>query len=293
MNRRRFLATGVAASAPALSFAQFPERKGAARMHVGLAAYSFRDQFAWMKGKARKVGGEKMDMFSFVDYCADHGCHGAELTSYFFPADADAAYYHRLKRHAFLRGVEVCGTAIGNDFSRGKSKKLDDEVSAAKGWLDKAVQMGAPHVRFFAGTGKGFAAGGERVDAAITALKSCAKYAGERGVFIGIENHGGITAELLLRLVVEVDSPWVGINLDSGNFISDDSYADFERCAPFAVNVQLKTHMRGHVKADLPRLIGLLRAARYQGYVVLEYESGKPEEIPGYLATLRQLCSPQ
>ena len=117
-------------------------------MHVGLAAYSFRDQFAWMKGKARKVAGEKMDMFSFVDYCADHGCHGAELTSYFFPADADAAYYHRLKRHAFLRGVEVCGTAIGNDFSRGKSKKLDDEVSAAKGWLDKAVQMGAPHVRF-------------------------------------------------------------------------------------------------------------------------------------------------
>ena len=84
---------------------------------------------------------------------------------------------------------------------------------------------------------------------------------------------------------------WVGINLDSGNFISDDPYADFARCAPWAVNVQLKVHIRRNEPADLPRLVGLLRQARYQGYVVLEYESGKPsEEIPGYLRTLRRLC---
>ena len=290
MNRRRFLHVSLGAAGAPLSFGQFPERKGVARMRVGLAAYSFRDRFAWMKGQARKVGGEPMDMVSFIDYCAEHGCHGAELTSYFFPGKADEAYFHKLKRHAFLRGVEVCGTAIGNDFSRGKGEKLNEEVGEAKRWIDKAVLMGAPHVRFFAGTGRGFAAGDQRVQAAVAALKDCADYAGKRGVFIGIENHGGITAELLLRLVKEVDSPWVGINLDSGNWISDDPYGDFRRCAPLAVNVQLKTHIARGVQADVPRLIGILREARYQGYVVLEYESGKPEEeIPAYLATLRKL----
>ncbi|NIP95597.1 MAG: sugar phosphate isomerase/epimerase [Akkermansiaceae bacterium] len=231
-----------------------------------------------------------MDMIGFIDYCAEHGCDGAELTSYFFPGDADEAYFAKLKRHAFLRGVEVSGTAIGNDFSHGKGEKLDAEVAEAKRWLDKAVMMGAPHVRFFAGTGSGFAKGDERVEAAVAALKECADHAGRRGVFIGIENHGGITSELLLQLVKEVDSPWVGISLDSGNWVSDDPYADFARCAPLAVNVQLKVHMPGGKAADLPRLIGALRKARYQGYVALEYESDKPdEEIPGYLAALRKL----
>jgi len=294
MKRRVFLASALGAAVGGTASAQFPERKGAARMRLGLAAYSFRERFAWSRGNAQKPVGGEMDMFSFIDYCAEHGCGGAELTSYFFPPTADAAYFHKVKRHAFLRGVDVCGTAIGNNFSLGAGEKLDAEVREAQDWLDKAVHMGAPHVRFFAGTGKEFAAGGERVDAAISALKKCASYAGERGIFIGIENHGGITAELLLRLVKEVDSPWVGINLDSGNWISDDPYADFERCAPLAVNVQIKTHMQGGVEADLPRLLGLLRAARYQGYVVLEYESGKPdEEIPRYLATMRKLVAEQ
>lgn len=290
MNRRHFLSTSLAATAPGITLGQFPERKGKARMHVGLAAYSFREHFAWMKGKAIKPAQKEIDMIGFLDYCAEHGCHGAELTSYFFPGDADAAYFHKLKRHAFLRGVDVCGTAIGNNFSLGKGAKLDQEIADAKQWLDKAAQMGAPHVRFFAGTGKEFAAGGERVTAAIAAIRECAAYAGDRGIFIGIENHGGITADLLMRLVKEVDSPWVGINLDSGNFVSDDPYADFAQCAPLAVNVQMKTHMRGSVPADLPRLIAILEKANYQGYVVLEFEHGTTDEIPGYLATLRKLC---
>jgi sugar phosphate isomerase/epimerase len=289
MQRRYFLVSGFSLAAAGFSSAQFAERKGASRMHLGLAAYSFREQFEWMKGKPQKPVGEALDMFSFVDFCAEYRVAGAELTSYFFPADADAAYFHKLKRHAFLRGVEVCGTAIGNDFSRGAGKQLDAEVASAKEWLDKAVLMGAPHVRFFAGTGAGFAAGDAHVDAAVAALKECAAHAGERGVFIGIENHGAITAELLLRLVEEVDSPWVGINLDSGNFVSDDPYGDFERCAPRAVNVQIKVQMHGNQAADLPRLVKLLRGANYSGYVVLEYENQKLDEIPGYLAALLPL----
>ena len=50
MNRRQLLAA-ASALAPGLCLGRFPERKGAARLHVGLAAYSFRDRFAWMKGK--------------------------------------------------------------------------------------------------------------------------------------------------------------------------------------------------------------------------------------------------
>ena len=117
----------------------------------------------------------------------------------------------------------------------------------------------------------------------IAGLEECADYAGKHGIFLGIENHGGIVAEAdeLLEILHTVKSPWVGINLDSANFHTDDPYRDFERCATYAVNVQLKAEIqrRGQKKesADIARLAKILKAANYRGYVALEYES---EENP-------------
>ena len=131
----------------------------------------------------------------------------------------------------------------------------------------------------------------------IAALEECADYAGKRGIFLGIENHGGIVAEPgdLLEIVHAVKSPWVGINLDSGNFHTDDPYRDFERCAPYAVNVQTKADLRPrngqNQRADLPRLVKILRAASYQGYVALEYESEEDpwKAVPPLLQQMQKL----
>src|SRR5207248_2023692 len=122
-------------------------------------------------------------------------------------------------------------------------------------------------------------------------------YASSRGVVLGLENHGGIVAEPddLLEIVRAVQSPWFGVNLDTGNFQTDDPYADLARCAPYAVNVQIKTEIqrRGKTKelADLPRLVKILRDANYQGYVALEYEAAEDpwQAVPRVLAQLRTL----
>jgi sugar phosphate isomerase/epimerase len=248
-----------------------------------------------MKGKPQKPEDAKcpMDLFKFIDYCADHKCEGAELTSYFIPVDADMAYYNQLKHHAYIRGVTINGTSIGNDFSLAKGIKLDYQIEAAKHGLDQAAAMGAPHVRFFAGTGKGFAQGRDRIENAIEALKVCCDYAGNKGIFIGVENHGNISPDLLLEIIGKVDSPWIGINLDTGNFWSETPYVDLERCAMHAVNVQVKVNMqtpepeRKKYPADMKRIVGLLKRANYQGFVVLEFEENNPfKEIPKYLKKL-------
>lgn len=271
-------------------------RAGRPRLHLALAAYSFRKQFRWMRGNPQtpEDTSKPMDMFKFIDYCADHDCLGTELTSYFFPVDADLVYYNRLKHYAFVRGITISGTAIGNDFSLPKGIKLDYQIEAAKQGIDQAAMMGAPHVRFFAGTGNGFSESRDRVNNAIEALQECCDYAGERGIFVGVENHGNITPELLLEIIHKVDSPWLGINLDTGNFWSKDPYADLERCVKYAVNVQVKVSMqspdRKKYPADLKRVVDILKKGNYQGFVVLEYEEDKPfEEIPGYLSQLNKL----
>ena len=124
-----------------------------------------------------------------------------------------------------------------------------------------------------------------------------ADYAGKKGIFLGIENHGGIVAEArdLLDIVRAVKSAWVGINLDTGNFRSVDPYADLAACAPYAVNVQVKVEVRrqGQAKpepADLKRIVRLLREAGYQGYVALEYEA-KPDpwiQVPLWLRRMQE-----
>lgn len=270
------------------------KRNGEANLRLGLAAYSFRDHFAWMKGKARAATAPEMDMFSFLDFCAKHKVAGAELTSYFFPAKADKAYFRKVRHHSHVSGVTVSGTAIGNNFSRGRGEHLDLEIETAKDWIDRAVWMGAPHVRFFAGTARDFAKGPDRMPVAIEALQECCDYAGKRGVFVGVENHGNLTSDQVIEIVKGVDSNWFGVNLDTGNFHSQDPYADLEKCAPFAINVQLKTMMKNAdgktFKANLTRVSSILKKARYQGFVVLEYEEKEAfKNVPKALNELREI----
>ncbi|MEM7385760.1 MAG: hypothetical protein AAF514_12520, partial [Verrucomicrobiota bacterium] len=102
ISRRTFLGVSSAAFASSTGFlaplaAIEPiDRKGDARLLPSLAAYSFRELF---KDKSR------MDMVTFIDYCADHGLTGTELTSYYFPENSPPDYYLKLRRQAHLRGI--------------------------------------------------------------------------------------------------------------------------------------------------------------------------------------------
>ena len=291
------LATGAAAPLTLNAGEPFI-RPGKPRLRLALAGYSFRKQFLWSRGNPQVPSDKSrpMDLFKFIDYCADHNCEGAELTGYFIPPDAGMSYFLRIKRHAHIRGVSICGTAIGNDFSLAKGIKRDYQIQAAKHGIDQAAMMGAPHIRFFAGTGKGFAHGRQRIENCIEALKVCSDYAGERGIFVGVENHGDISVEQLLEIINKVDSPWIGINLDTGNFFSGTPYEDIEQCALYAVNVQVKINMqtkdRKRYPADLNRVADILKRSNYQGFVVLEFEEDDPfKEIPVWLDKLGKAIS--
>jgi len=266
-------------------------------MKLSLAAYSFRDFFKDADNRRSAPAGKAIDMFDFVDFCAEHGCDGAEVTSYYFPKDTDSAYLRRMKRHAFLRGVALSGTAIGNTFTHPAGPNRERELALAKKWIDYCVILGAPHIRVFAGTIQKGDTQEKAIQYSIETMRGACAYASEHGIFLGLENHGGIVAEPgpLLEIVKAVNSPWLGINLDSGNFQTEDPYADFAKCAPYAVNVQIKTEVhpkgKGTQRADLHRFIQILRDAKYQGWVALEFEekSDPWERVPGVLNELHKL----
>ncbi len=302
MNRRRFLHTTIAAGMLApFARAVEPFQRSAPRMRLGLAAYSFRDYMLHSSSKQEPVEGPRtLTMEKFIDHCAEWGVDGAELTSYYFPKDVTNEQLLAVRRHAHLRGVTITGTSVGNTFTNSAGPERDKQVAYVKEWIDKAVVLGAPHIRVFAGYQlKGMSLEQAKKNC-IEQLEECADYAGKRGIFLGIENHHGIVAEAdhLVEIVKAVKSPWVGVNFDSGNFHTDDPYADLAKIAPYAVNAQIKTEikLRGAAQkqpADLARIVGILRAANYQGFVTLEFEAKENPwtAVPVVLAQLRPLLA--
>ena len=294
------LGLGFLPAASALAVSDAYKRVGSDIL-VGLAAYSFRNNFEFMKGEPNKKLAEYapvMNMPKFIEFCAEHGVQGAELTSYFFPPDADTAYFANCRKVAHVNGVAVCGTAVGNNFSYPmNAPERAEQMDYVKLWIDHASVMGAPHIRVFAGKHPEGVSEEEAEQNAIDALSEASVYAAEKGIFLGIENHDSIgTADRLLRIVKAVDSPWVGVNLDSGNFTSDDPYIDMEASAPYAVNVQLKTELKiggKKVPADMERVIGILKDSGYAGYAVLEYEEDKDpyKHVPPLIEKLHKLCA--
>lgn len=306
VGRREFLevigALGLTAAATtSLQAAQPIKRIGRPYMKLSLAAYSFNRELErnWPRRPA-KPKTDPMTLLQFIDFCADLDLDATELTSYYFPADITDAYLLEVKERTFRLGLDISGTAIGNDFCLPPGEDRDNQMAMAQHWIDIAALIGAPVIRIFAGkTPKGDTEEAA-LDRCVEGINQAVQYAAQKGVVLALENHGGITAtpQQLLRIVERVDdSPWFGVNFDSGNFRTDDPYRDLEMIAPYAVNAQVKVSVapNGGPKqpADLPRIVEILKQANYRGYVVLEYEEHEDPrtEIPKYVDQLRELIA--
>lgn len=265
------------------------ERPIPGQLRLSLAAYSLRDKLT------QKTGG--MDLFQFVDYCAEQRIPGAELTSYYFPKNVTNEYLVDLKQHCHRRGITISGGAIRNDFCQSDATKIQDDIDQAKRWIDHYAVLGAPVIRIFAGTQPKDDTWDATVKRCVEACETLAKYAFQKGIYLGLENHGGVTvkAEGILEIVNKIQAKSFGINFDSGNFRTTvDPYAELEMIAPYAVNAQVKVEIFPNGQrqdTDLARVLGILRKAGYSGWVALEYEASEDPmvAIPKWLQKLKVL----
>jgi sugar phosphate isomerase/epimerase len=295
--RRHFLRSGLAAgialaAAPAAAIEPV-RRPGKPHIRLSLAAYSFRKYLALnIKPKP------PMNLEDFVDLAASYELDAVEPTAYYF-ADTSPAYLARLKGRCTRLGLDVSGTAVGNDFCVPDADRLKAQLASVKEWAERASRLGGKTVRIFAGR----VAKGDTEDKArkrcVAAIEEACEHAGKFGVYLALENHGGITAtcDQILALAKAVKSDWFGVNWDTGNFHTPDPYADLARLAPYAVTVQIKTEIQraGQKKedADLKRLLDILRSVGYRGYVALEYEAAEDPKtgVPRAIRALQKLLA--
>ncbi len=291
-SRRQFLAAATVPFLPAAASAIEPiRRNGKPHLRLSLAAYSFR-QYLDLKKKPKP----DMNLEDFADLAASLELDAIEPTAYYF-ADTSPAYLAKLKAHCTRLGLDVSGTAVGNDFCHPEADKLKNQLKYVKDWTERASILGAKTVRIFAGSIKKNDTEQQAIPRCVAAIEEACEHAAKYGVLLALENHGGITttADQMLALVKAVKHDHFGVNLDTGNFHTTDPYADLARIAPYAVTVQIKTEIQRAGKekedADLQKLLDILREANYRGYVALEYEAKEDPKtaVPRHVATLRKL----
>src|SRR5690606_24531849 len=167
-------------------------------------------------------GNPTMTLLDFIDFCAEQDLDACELTSYYFPAgdstrkeleaqsrvaaNPSLKGYHQptqfvphdflmqVKARTYHAGLDISGTAIGNDFCVAEEEKRSFQLGITRQWIDYAAAMGAPVIRIFAGNVPRGDDEAAALDRCVAGINESLKYAAQKGVVLALENHGGITA---------------------------------------------------------------------------------------------------
>lgn len=299
-SRRSFFQGAAGLSAACL----LPESKGAdtsaVRQRFAVSSYSY-----W------HFSPQKYPIESVIEDAYRLGFDGVEILHRGMESESPA-YMNKLKRMAFERGLDLVMLSIHQDFVSPDSAERKKHIDHTVHCIDLAAQMGIPAIRLNSGrwkTIKSFddlmkvkgneppLSGYKQEDAiqwCVDSIRECLPAAEKAGVVLALENHWGLTTSVdtLLEIWRAVNSPWLGINLDTGNF-PGDPYEGLAKVAPHATIVQAKTYYGGGVwytlDLDYKRIAGILRKAGFRGYISLEMEGKEPASsaVPKSIEALR------
>jgi sugar phosphate isomerase/epimerase len=318
MNRRHFLASSAAIAAVSLApdskADDAPASPATRRNRIATSTYSF-----W-----RFLEGSKVKIEDCIRHAAAMGFDGVEFLHRQMDGAAprdntelDNSYLQNLKRIAITEGIDLCGFSIHQGFVYPKAEERQKNIDHTIKCINLAYKLGIPTMRLNTGrwnTTKdfdqlmrdrgqeprlpGYNDDEEAFKWCIDSIQQCLKAAQDCGVLLALENHWGLglTPEGVLRIVDGVNSPWLGVLMDTGNFL-EDPYQKLEKLAPKTVFVQAKTYFGGGIwytlDLDYERIAGILKKQHYPGYISLEFE-GKEDwrtAIPKSLAVLRKAFS--
>jgi sugar phosphate isomerase/epimerase len=239
----------------------------------------------------------KMTIEDMLTFCASKGFLAVDITAYYFPGYPVVPsddYLYKIKRKAFSLGVEISGTGVRNDFTEPDPAKRKQSVTLVKNWIDAAEKIGAPVIRIFSGNQKPAGHTREQIFSwMIKDIQECIDYGKTHGVVVAIQNHDDFikTADDALQFFDVIKSEWFGLILDTGSYRLGDPYKEIEKTVRHAVNWQIKekVFIEGkEVDVDMPRLINIIKASGYRGYIPLEtLGAGDPE--PKIVALLEKI----
>jgi sugar phosphate isomerase/epimerase len=278
---------------------------------LGIDSYTYHRYFGdWYAG-LQDDPGERLTVFEFLDRAAAHGVAGVSLEACFLPSDA--AFIDGLSAALDARGLlRVWAWGHPNGLASGTDARAAEDLARH---LGIARRVGARVMRICGGGRRTRPASWvEHKRGLVALLRPLVDEAQRHGVVMAIENHIDLLADEMVELLETIDSPWLGVCLDTANNLRmfEDPVAVARKLAPWARATHVKdvTAQRGDPKTfafwpsvplgqgliDLPAILGLLYDARFDGLLALEIdylapayvEAGEEAAVRDSLAYLRE-----
>jgi L-ribulose-5-phosphate 3-epimerase len=294
--RREFLRT-TAAAGTSLGLGACTPAQDQARSPIAPSTQPlFRISLAeWSLHRALK-GGQMTNLDFPARARGEFGIEAVEYVNSFFKDRAhDDTYLADLHKRCDDLGVKslliMCdGEGALGDADDGARKQA---IANHHKWLDAAARLHCHSIRVNA------AGSGEREELARHAadsLHALAEYAEPLGLNVIVENHGGLSSDgaWLADVMRRADHPRVGTLPDFGNFsLGDgrwyDRYQGVRELMPWAKAVSAKSHdfdeQGACIETDYRRMLEIVIAAGYRGWIGVEYEGSKLGEDEGIRRT--------
>jgi len=230
----------------------------------------------------------------------DFGIGAIEFVNSFFKDKAkDMAYLKDLNQRAKDHGVIHHLIMIDGEGALGDpdEAKRTTAVENHYRWVDAAKFLGCKMIRVNA---QSRGTWDEQMKLAADGLRRLSEYGAKAKIAVVVENHGGLSSngQWLSGVMKQVNHPNCGTLPDFGNFrVSRDEeydrYLGVTELMPFAKAVSAKSHdfdeAGNETHTDYLKMMKIVAAAGYQGWVGIEYEGSKLSEMDGIRATKKLL----
>ena len=235
-----------------------------------------------------------------LDFCRvakkDLGIDAVEyVNQFFFDKAEDISYLKEMKNRADDLGVRSLLIMCDNEGDLGDPDPIERSraVENHYKWAEAAKFLNCHSIRVNARSTGSY---DEQIHLAADGLRKLTEYGDSIGINTIVENHGGLSSngKWLASVMKEVDHVRCGTLPDFGNFRIDeddwyDRYKGVQELMPFAKAVSAKSHdfdsNGNEIHTDFFKMMEIVMNAGYAGYVGIEYEGNKLDEMEGIKAT--------
>jgi L-ribulose-5-phosphate 3-epimerase len=293
LHRREFLRSSACVSIAAAALPLSAVDAKDTPFKISLAQWSLHKTFF----------GKKADAADFAKMAkADYDIHAIEYVNQFYKdKKKDDDYLKDLKKRADEQGVRsvliMCDGegALGHPDEKMRKQAVENHYR----WVEWAKFLGCHSIRVNAQTNN---AGtyDEQIVRAADGLRALTEFGAKHDINVIVENHGGLSSNgaWLAAVMKKVEHPRCGTLPDFGNFNLGgskeyDRYQGVKELMPFAKGVSAKSHdfndKGEETRTDFLKMMKIVQAAGYKGYVGIEYEGSKLGEPDGIRATKKLL----
>ena len=276
---------------------------------IGVSTYSF-----W------QFNGQGTPIEYCIDKASEFGFDGIELLLILMESEENS-YLQKLKKIAFDSGLDIMGLSTHQSYVSPEASKRKENIELTKHQIEVAYSLGIPTIRINTGRWGTTKPIGDKsefdvlmdnkgvesiIDGyteeegfkwVIDSIEQCIPTAKKCGVVLGLENHWGLglTSKGVMKIVNAIDSPWLSVTLDTGNFF-DNREEQLAELAPHTCLIQAKTYYGGakwpafdQINIDYKSIGELMRKNNYKGYISLEFEGNEDANtaVPKSLELLR------